>query len=403
MEAAILIVDDNQSNLDTLKFLIDDIKFDHDVQVTVYESSNGNDALSLALKRDYALIILDIQMPDMDGFEVAKYLKKTSKTKNIPIAFLTAAFKSEDMRKYGLHLGAVDYFLKPIDPLILIPKIQLYVDFYVITKELKNNNIILEEKIKEAVEKNREMENKLFQSEKLSAMGEMIGNIAHQWRQPLSVISTSATGVKVQKEYGMLTDELLNESMDTISKTTQYLSNTIDDFKNFVKGDSGSKVQFNLSEDIKRCLEIEHAVLKRYNIEVILNLDDSIFIEGFPNSLIQVFINIINNSKDVMVEKTEESVRFIFITTKQSDNNIFISINDNGGGIDDDIKEKIFEPYFTTKHQSQGTGLGLHMSFQIIKDAMSGTIDVDNEEYTYNNKQCKGALFTIKLPKKNKE
>ncbi|MEA3352562.1 MAG: hybrid sensor histidine kinase/response regulator [Campylobacterota bacterium] len=399
MEAAILIVDDNQSNLDTLKFLIEDIDFDNDIEAKVYEATNGNDALSLSLKMDYALIILDIQMPDMDGFEVAKYLKKTTKTKDIPIAFLTTAFKSEDMREYGLHLGAIDYFLKPIDPMILVPKIKFYINFYSIANKLKNSNLELQEKIKEAIEKNRQMETKLFQAEKLSAMGEMIGNIAHQWRQPLSIISTSATGVKVQKEYGLLTDDLLDESMDVISNTAQYLSNTIDDFKNFIKGDGKTKEIFNLSEDIKRCLEIEDPVLKRYYIKIILDMDDTIEINGYPNGLIQVLINLINNSKDVMIEKTDEDDRYIFIATKQTETDIIITIKDNGYGIADDIKEKIFEPYFTTKHQSQGTGLGLHMSFQIINNAMDGTIEVENEEYTFENKTLKGALFTIKLPK----
>ena len=146
MEVKILIVDDKQANLDTLRYLIEDIEFTENIQIEVLEANNGNDALSLAIKNDLALVILDIQMPEMDGFEVAKYLQKSSNTKNIPIAFLTAAYKSEQMREYGLHMGAFDYFFKPIDPLILIPKIKLYVNFYAVTKKLTELNKDLKKK-----------------------------------------------------------------------------------------------------------------------------------------------------------------------------------------------------------------------------------------------------------------
>ena len=396
MDIKILTVDDNQANLDTLRFLINDIDFEDDVNLEVIEATNGNDALSIALKKNIALIILDIQMPIMDGFEVAKYLKKSSKTKDIPIVFLTAAFKSEEMREYGLHLGAFDYFLKPIDPLILVPKIKLYIHLYSITNELKNSNKILEQKIKDAIEQNSKMEAQLYEAEKLSSMGEMIGNIAHQWRQPLSVISTAATGVLVQHEFNMLKDSMLIESMETIDKNAQYLSKTIDDFRDFIKGDSDEKVVFNLKEEIEKCLDIENPILKQNNMEVILDLDESIEINSFPNGLVQSLINIINNSKDALKEKKEE--KYIFITTKKNDKDIDIIIKDNGGGIPENIINKVFEPYFTTKHQSQGTGLGLHMTYNIIKDGLNGSISVKNTEYNYNGLDCKGAVFTIKLP-----
>jgi len=396
VDIKILTVDDNQANLDTLRFLINDIDFEDDVNLEVIEATNGNDALSIALKKNIALIILDIQMPIMDGFEVAKYLKKSSKTKDIPIVFLTAAFKSEEMREYGLHLGAFDYFLKPIDPLILVPKIKLYIHLYSITNELKNSNKILEQKIKDAIEQNSKMEAQLYEAEKLSSMGEMIGNIAHQWRQPLSVISTAATGVLVQHEFNMLKDSMLIESMETIDKNAQYLSKTIDDFRDFIKGDSDEKVVFNLKEEIEKCLDIENPILKQNNMEVILDLDESIEINSFPNGLVQSLINIINNSKDALKEKKEE--KYIFITTKKNDKDIDIIIKDNGGGIPENIINKVFEPYFTTKHQSQGTGLGLHMTYNIIKDGLNGSISVKNTEYNYNGLDCKGAVFTIKLP-----
>ena len=392
----ILIVDDNQSNLETLNFMIKDIDFNDDIEINVIQSDNGNNALNLAIKHDIALIILDIQMPDMDGFEVARYLKKSSKTKDIPIAFLTAAYKSEDMREYGLHIGAFDYFLKPIDPLILIPKIKLYINFYINTITLKNTNIMLEQKIKEAVHKNSQMEAKLHQSEKLAAMGEMIGNIAHQWRQPLSTISTAATGVKVQKTYGTLLDEELFKLMDTIDDSAQYLSKTIDDFKSFVKSDNEQIVRFNLSKAIEKCCEIENIVINKNNIKIIKNLDNSIELTNLQDGLLKVILNIINNATDAL--KLTKDDRFIFIKTLKDEDKIFITIKDSAGGIFEDIIDKIYEPYFTTKHKSQGTGLGLHITYKIITENMKGSIDTKNVEYDYNNKKYKGAQFKITLP-----
>ena len=397
MKASILIVDDNQANLDTLRYLIDDIEFNKNVQIEVIEAKSGNEALSLALKHDFALIILDIQMPVMDGFEVAKYLKKSSKTKDVPIAFLTAAYKSQQMREYGLHLGAFDYFLKPIDPLILVPKIKLYVNFYTITNELKDTNAGLEKKVQEGIEKNQKMEQKLFQAEKLSSMGEMIGNIAHQWRQPLSVISTAATGIKAQKEYEMLTDEFLLDSLDTINDTAQYLSKTIDDFKNFIKGDEKSKKEFNLLSDINKCLEIESSIIKQNDINMVLNVPEDISLWGFPNALVQCLVNLINNAKDALLKLDE---RYIFIDASEDETDVTLRIKDNGGGIEDQIMDKVFEPYFTTKDKAQGTGLGLYMTYAIITGALNGMISVQNSEYSYNGKDYKGAEFIIKLPLK---
>ena len=263
-------------------------------------------------------------------------------------------------------------------------------------EDLKEINENLEQKIIIEVERNKKNQEQLFKSEKLAAMGEMIGNIAHQWRQPLSVISTAATGMKVQREYGILDDEVLNKSCDAIDKNAQYLSKTIDDFRNFIKGDK--KVEnFNLSEDINSFLLLIESSIKSSNIDVVLDLDDDINLTGLPNELIQCFINIFNNAKDALEDKNQYN-KYIFITTYKDQNSINITFKDNAEGIDDNILPKIFEPYFTTKHQSQGTGLGLHMTYQLIVEGMKGDISVKNSNYIYNNKSYTGALFTISFP-----
>jgi len=264
------------------------------------------------------------------------------------------------------------------------------------TNDLKELNENLEQKIIIEVEKSKEIESKLFHSDKMVSMGEMIGNIAHQWRQPLSAISTGATGMLVQKEYGLLSDEEFSITCNTINKHAQYLSQTIDDFRNYIKGDR-EKVTFTLRSDIDSFLHLIEGSLKQEEISLIVDIDEKISINGYPNELVQCFINIYNNAKDAFTENSVEN-KYIFIKSKLDKNNLQIIIQDNAQGIPYDIINKVFEPYFTTKHQTQGTGLGLHMTYTLIVEGMKGNIEVHNTTFNYENNDYIGAKFIISLP-----
>jgi len=261
-------------------------------------------------------------------------------------------------------------------------------------QKLNALNTSLEHKITKEIKVSKEKDNLIYQQSKMASMGEMIGNIAHQWRQPLSVISVGATGLKLQKEHGLLNDKYFIETCDTINDNAQYLSKTIDDFKNFIKNDR-DKVQFNLGENIERFLSLVNSSIKNHQINIELNLNTKLMINGYPNELTQCFMNLFNNAKDAL--KNIEMQKYLFITTRVESDQAVISFKDNGGGISENVIHSIFEPYFTTKHKSQGTGLGLSMTYQIIVDGMDGTIEVKNSEYIYNNKKLKGAEFIIKL------
>jgi len=241
---------------------------------------------------------------------------------------------------------------------------------------------------------------KQFESQaKLASMGEMIGNISHQWRQPLSVISTAVTGIKLQKEYGKeLSDEELLQFCDYISDNVQYLSHTIDDFKNFIKGDA-EPILFSFEENLKSFVNIIEPSMKANQIQLIINIEEDVELHSYPNELIQCFINIFNNSKDALVQNNiPEDQRVIFIDQKLQNDRIVISFLDTAGGIPKDIIKRVFEPYFTTKHKSQGTGLGLHMSYNLIVNSMKGDIKVYNNYCEFEEKTYKGANFTIKIP-----
>jgi len=263
------------------------------------------------------------------------------------------------------------------------------------TYELKKLNDNLKKEIEEEVEQNRQKDNMLFQQSKMASMGEMIENIAHQWRQPLSFISTSASGIKLNKEYHTLTDEILNEAIENIMNSTQFLSNTIDDFRDFYKIDK-IKDKFNVKEIIHKTLKLTTSRFTSRSIQVIEDCDD-VFVFGFENELVQVFINILNNARDEL-EKLPYEERFIFITIKKEKNEAYISLKDNANGIEPTILEKIFDPYFTTKGSDKGTGIGLFMSKEIIEKHFNGKIIAVNENFIYNKKEYNGANFIITIP-----
>jgi PAS domain S-box-containing protein len=238
----------------------------------------------------------------------------------------------------------------------------------------------------------------IFQQSKMASMGELISNIAHQWRQPLSVISTSISGMEIKKEMGTLNDEEFFQFCKEITINTQYLSQTIDGFRNYINSESLS-THFNLKNITDMFMELIHSIIEQYKIQLVLDLKDDIDIKGYSNELTQSFINIFNNSKDAFVQNNiAENERYIFMSQFLNDNSVVIEIKDSAGGIPNEIKDKIFEPYFTTKHQSQGTGLGLSMTYKFITNVMNGTISVENKKYIHNQKEYNGAYFKITIP-----
>ncbi len=263
------------------------------------------------------------------------------------------------------------------------------------TKELKELNENLEQMVKDELEHIQQMERKLFESEKMAAMGEMMGNIAHQWRQPLSIISTESSSLLLRKDFGKLDDASFKKSLEHIISMTKHLSQTINDFRDYIKGNMERK-EFVVSDCINKVLNITSSSLDANFIKVVTEIDDKVLIDNYENALIQSLVNIINNAKDALKELESVEDRFVFITVEKLNSKARISIKDSAGGIPENIKNRIFEPYFTTKHNSDGTGLGLHMTYNMVK-TMNGTIEVKNQEFTYNDKNFVGVEFILTL------
>ena len=256
------------------------------------------------------------------------------------------------------------------------------------TKELKDLTIHLAEKIEEQVEQIREQDHILMRQARFAAMGEMIGNIAHQWRQPLNALALQIQDIGVAYQFGEMTQEYLDESIDTSMNLIQKMSRTIDDFRNFFDP-KRAKETFTILDAYRDTIGILGPTLGNKEVVIATDIDKEVTADGFPNEFSQVLINLINNAIDAF-EKKQIQERRIEIKAFQDENGTVVTVEDNGGGIDETVMEKIFDPYFTTKFKSAGTGVGLYMSKMIIEQHMNGSITAANTD--------KGARFTITLP-----
>jgi PAS domain S-box-containing protein len=248
--------------------------------------------------------------------------------------------------------------------------------------DLESLNKNLEQKVTSQVEDIRQKDQMLLHQSKLAAMGEMIGAIAHQWRQPLNALNINIQNLDDDFEDGLIDKQFIDNFIETNSQTIQFMSKTIDDFRNFYTIKK-IKENFSVKKAIKETVTMQSAQLNHHNINLIIEGTD-FKIEGYQSEFKQVILNLVNNAKDAIVEKGIEHGEIKIIIDKNQ-----ILFKDNAKGIDKEIIERIFEPYFTTKEQGKGTGIGLYMSKIIIEENMGGKLSVKNNSH--------GAIFTIEF------
>ena len=246
----------------------------------------------------------------------------------------------------------------------------------------------LEEEVEKQLEKRLEKEYLLMQHSKLATMGEMIGHIAHQWRQPLAQLGGIFMNLDSAYAHEDLTPEYLEKRIERGNELIKYMSQTIDDFRHFFEPNR-TKKKFDVAEYIQNAINIIEATLTYHKIELeVKTPKEKLLIEGYPSEFSQVILNLLDNAKDVLVERNIATPK-ITIESKVLNDEVSVEISDNAGGIDEAIIENIFDIYFSTKREKGGSGLGLYMSKLIIERKGMGQISVKNGQ--------EGAIFTISL------
>ena len=259
---------------------------------------------------------------------------------------------------------------------------------------LETVNAQLGERIEQEVEQRLKQEHELNEQErimtqqsKLAGMGEMIGNIAHQWRQPLTQLSSILVNLELRQERGKLDNELFRRKITEANEQIAFMSGTIDDFREFFAPDRVPE-HYPVSRLFTTVEKLMRAALKNNNIHLVTTIDTDFILEGYPNEMAQTLVNLVSNAKDVFKERGTQDPEIV-LHAFVKEGHPTITITDNAGGIHIEPIEKVFEPYFSTKHASTGTGIGLYMSKTIIEKHNQGSISVKNVKA--------GAQFTIQF------
>ena len=244
------------------------------------------------------------------------------------------------------------------------------------SNELEKINAHLEDRIAEELSQSRKKDFLLIQQSRQAAMGEMIANIAHQWRQPLNAVGLIIQNFQEAFDYNDLNKEYVDNKVKQGMDIIQYMSETINDFRDFFKPEKNA-TDFDVKHVVSRSVSFIEDTLKKCNIEMVYKLEDNITAYGYPNEYSQVVLNLINNAKDALLEENPVNPKIEIALTKVNDKSC-LTITDNGGGIEEANKEKVFDPYFSTKEEGLGTGLGLYMSKTIIEKQKGGSLSFEN-------------------------
>ncbi|MBE0496363.1 MAG: HAMP domain-containing histidine kinase [Campylobacterales bacterium] len=264
------------------------------------------------------------------------------------------------------------------------------------TKELVALNQGLEKRVAYEIEQSRQKDEIMYRQSRLAAMGEMIGNIAHQWRQPLNALALLIQSFQTKQMHGKLDEPFVDAQVEQGMMLANSMSKTIDDFRNYFHAGREKQV-FNLCENINQTVAMMRNFYAKDAIEITLTCKGDCEAFGYPNEFSQVMMNLLSNAKDALEKAQGE--RWIVVEIEQAGEVNCVRVIDNGGGIPATVLERMFDPYFTTKHQASGTGIGLYMSKQIIENQMHGTIRAFNTAYQFKGQDYEAcAKIEIKIP-----
>jgi len=391
----ILVVDDNENN----RFLLKDLLSGYP-DMEVMEATSGTAALMLCIEYDFNLILLDVQMPGMDGYETARHLQMTERTREIPIIFLTAVYKSEEFIKRGYAVGAVDYLTKPLDDNILLNRIRHY-------QHMREREVSL----MSAMTQMRSMQDNLIQSEKLSALGAMVAGVSHEMNAPLGnsrlALSTLIERInEVNKLYmaGNLKrseiEVFIRESGEIAALASRSIDRSLDLLATFkqvaIDQTSERKRVFDLATVVHETMTSLAPSYRHDPWKFMVDIPPGIQMDSYPGPLEQIIINLVQNSIWHGFEGRDHgtvtvSAKVTELNPEGKPKSVTLTFSDDGAGIPAANLEKIFEPFFTTRLNQGGSGIGLHISHRIATAILGGTITVHSEVNS-------GTTFTLQIP-----
>jgi signal transduction histidine kinase len=410
---AVLLVDDVPLNLELLADTLGDLDCD------LLCAEGGERAIEMMKTRELAVALLDIQMPVIDGYEVARRMRADLSTRDVPIVFLTATPNTEEMVLRGYGAGAIDYLWKPFNATVLRSKVCVFCDLYLARRRLADTN----DSLREAYEQLKEAESGLVQAEKLASLGQMVAGVAHEINNPLAFVHNNvavlerdlrglrevlslyrraddklaqhdaellreiqAASERIDLEYTLANlDRVLGRSREGLDRIRQIVR----DLRDFARLDEHEIAEVDLNAGITSTVNIAIGRAKQAGVEIELDLGVLRPISCHPARINQVVLNLIANAIDASTAGGKVIVR-----SRADEGGATIDVIDHGAGIDPSIRGRLFDPFFTTKPPGAGTGLGLSISYGIVRDH-GGSIEVDSAP-------GRGACFRVRLPARSR-
>ncbi|NVE01452.1 MULTISPECIES: sensor histidine kinase [unclassified Massilia] len=384
----VLVVDDNPANRLTLRALLARLR-----GCEVMEAESGEATLLLTLEQDCHLILLDVHMPGMDGFETARHLQMTERTRNIPIVFITAVFMSDEFIGRGYALGAVDYLVKPLDDNLLLNRVRQYQYLHEREMALERRTrdlLAANNQLQEALNRLHLAQDKLVQSEKLAALGAIVAAVAHELNTPIGNCMTVASALEDQVgdfekvlaqgpalKRSQLSDYLSNchTALQLMMRGLHRAADLVANFKQVaVDHTSSQRRSFELRETIGGVVALMKTSLRKSPYQIELAIPEGLHMDSYPGPLDQIISNLINNSVLHGFQGRDHG-QMRLQASLEGASHVRLHYSDDGCGMSEEVRAHVFDPFFTTRLGKGGSGLGMNICYNLVTGLLGGSIE----------------------------